>query len=98
VPPNAPFAASNVAMSALGVPVAPFGLGTVIGLAPRTTAVVMLGAGLSRLDFSNRPAVGWFVAGVVATFVALGAIGLIANRALRAVEAAAAGGGGKSRD
>jgi uncharacterized membrane protein YdjX (TVP38/TMEM64 family) len=91
LPPNAPFAASNVAMSALNVPVVPFGLGTLLGLAPRTSAVVLLGASLSQLDYSSRPAVGWFIGGLVLTVVALGALGLIANRALRAVEFAATG-------
>ena len=89
LPPNAPFAASNLAMSALGVPVGPFALGTLLGLAPRTSAVVVIGAGLSQLDFSSQPAVGWFVAGVLMTVAALGALGWMAGRALRAVQARA---------
>ncbi len=87
LPPNAPFAASNVAMAAVRVPLGPYALGTLAGLAPRTSAVVLLGAGLSVLDFSNRGQAGWFLAGVVVTFAVLGALGWMARRALADLEA-----------
>lgn len=86
LPPNPPFAASNLAMAALAVPLVPFTLGTLAGLAPRTTAVAAMGAGLSRLDLANRTQAAWLVAGLVVTVVVLVVIGWMANRALREVE------------
>ena len=89
LPPNAPFAASNVAMAALRVPVVPFALGTIVGMAPRTFVVVYAGAGLATLDLANRAQTGWFAAGLGATVFAVAVIGWMANRALRKVELAA---------
>jgi uncharacterized membrane protein YdjX (TVP38/TMEM64 family) len=89
LPPNSPFAASNLTMAALRVPLIPYLLGTAIGLAPRTSAVVYAGAGLSSLDFADRQQTGWFFGGLALTFLALGGIGWMANRALRRVEARA---------
>jgi uncharacterized membrane protein YdjX (TVP38/TMEM64 family) len=86
LPPNAPFAASNVAMAALRVPAAPYGLGTLLGIAPKASAMVVAGAGLSALDLSNRTQTGWFAAGLALTFAALGLLGLLARAALRRVE------------
>lgn len=54
-------------MAAIKVPVGPFAIGTLLGLAPRTAAVVFVGAGLSQLDFSNRQQTGMFAAGAVVT-------------------------------
>ena len=87
LPPNAPFAATNVTMAALRVPVGPYLLGTLAGLAPRTSAVVVLGAGLSALDFSSPRQAGWFAGGVAVTFIALGVVGWMARRALVDLEA-----------
>lgn len=86
LPPNAPFAATNLAMAALAVPVVPFTLGTLFGLAPRTTAVAAIGAGLSRLDLADRTQTAWMLGGVALTLVVLAVIGWMANRALRDVE------------
>lgn len=88
LPPNSPFAATNLALAAIKVPVGPFALGTVLGLAPRTAAVVFVGAGLSQLDFSNRQQTGLFAAGAVVTMAVVAILGWMANRALRRVEAA----------
>jgi uncharacterized membrane protein YdjX (TVP38/TMEM64 family) len=86
LPPNSPFAASNVAMAALGVPRIPFALGTVVGLAPRTAIVVYAGAGLSTLDFANPQQAGWFLGSLLVTLLVVVAVGWMANRALRRVE------------
>jgi uncharacterized membrane protein YdjX (TVP38/TMEM64 family) len=74
-------------MAALRVPVGPYALGTVAGLAPRTTAVVLLGASLSTLDFTDAGQAGWFAGGVLLTIAALGIIGWMARRALVDLEA-----------
>lgn len=90
LPPNSPFAASNLAMAGLRVPFVPYGLGTLLGLAPKTSAMVVAGAGLSVLDLSNRTQTGWFAAGLALTFVALGTLGVLSRAALRRVEREAA--------
>jgi len=65
------------------VPMKPFVLGTLVGLAPRALAVVGLGAGLERLDFS-RPASVWLVVlGIGATVMALVLMGWVTRQTLR---------------
>ena len=92
LPPNSPFAATNLAMAAIKVPLGPFALGTLLGLAPRTAAVVFVGAGLSTLDFADRQQTWMFAAGAVVTIVVVAVLGWMANRALKRVEAAAGAG------
>lgn len=49
LPPNSPFAVTNLAMSATGVPPAAFGLGTMLGMAPRTAVAVFIGSNIEQL-------------------------------------------------
>lgn len=44
LPPNSPFALSNLAMAAARVPFGPFVVGTVLGMAPRTGVAVVIGS------------------------------------------------------
>jgi len=89
VPPNSPFALTNLAMSSAGVARAPFLIGTAVGMAPRTLAAVLLAAaGARRGDdiaavLARDPLV--VLAGVAVAMLALGVIGLLAKRALRRV-------------
>ena len=79
--PLAPFAATNVALAALRVPIGPYLAGAAAGLAPRVVAVAVLGAGLAELDWS-RPASPWLAAaGGVATVAAVVLAGRVAARA-----------------
>jgi uncharacterized membrane protein YdjX (TVP38/TMEM64 family) len=94
LPPNAPFAASNVGMGALGVPVVPYALGTALGLAPRAGVAVYAGAGLATLDPSNLRDAGTFAASLGLTFATVLLIGWMATRALRRVESAERRAGG----
>lgn len=87
LPPNAPFAATNVALSAMRAPLVPFTLGTIAGIAPRAAAVVYAGAGLAVLDLHNRVKTGWFAAGVFITLAVVATLGWLANRALKRVDA-----------
>jgi uncharacterized membrane protein YdjX (TVP38/TMEM64 family) len=85
--PVMPFAATNLAMAAVHVPIGPFMIGTVAGMLPRVLAGVLVGAGLTRFD-PRAPTDAWpAVAGIVATVVALVVIGRIAKRALNGMEA-----------
>lgn len=82
LPPNSPFALTNLVMSASGVPRAAFLAGTVLGMAPRTIAAVWVGTQIQDWKEQDRPA--WLlVSGIVAALVVLGVIGSIAQRALR---------------
>ena len=49
LPPNSPFALTNMALSSTGVPLAAFGLGTLLGMAPRTGVAVFLGSTIETL-------------------------------------------------
>jgi uncharacterized membrane protein YdjX (TVP38/TMEM64 family) len=49
LPPNSPFAITNMALSSTGVPIAAFALGTILGMAPRTGVAVFLGSTIETL-------------------------------------------------
>ncbi|MEM8738914.1 MAG: VTT domain-containing protein [Planctomycetota bacterium] len=91
--PVVPFGATNVLCAAFGVRRGPFVVGTLVGLAPRVAAVVALGAGLERLDFSRPGGLGWLVVGVAATGLVVVVMGEATRRTLRGVTADAGGGG-----
>lgn len=84
IPTNSPFAITNLVLGSTRVHPLAYVLGTIVGLAPRTIAVVMVGAGLSQWD----PSAGskWLVvAGIIAMLIVLAIIGAIANKALHKV-------------
>ncbi len=84
--PIMPFAATNLVMAALHVPFGAFMLGTILGMIPRVTAGVLVGAGLTRVDF-RAPGESWpALVGIAATLLALFVIGRIARRALRGLD------------
>lgn len=83
--PLAPFAATNVALAAVGVGVWPFLGGSAVGLAPRIIVVALLGAGMAELDWSKPQSPLLVTAGIAATLVGLVVIGRAARRALRGV-------------
>lgn len=82
LPPSSPFAITNLVMAATRVPLGAYLLGSFVGVAPRTIAVVYIAAGLHELDF-RRLGQSWLtVAGIVATAVTVIVIGIMANRAI----------------
>lgn len=89
IPPNSPFALTNLVMSATGVARVPFLIGTALGMAPRTLAAVWLASeGAKRGDdILSVLSKDWRAAviGVTIMFVVLGVIGSIAKRALAKV-------------
>jgi uncharacterized membrane protein YdjX (TVP38/TMEM64 family) len=90
-PPNSPFAFTNLVMASVKVPLAPFMLGTMIGMAPRSALAVMVGA-IIKDQFSKdavnnaRPAWFWPVM-VGASLAVVIIVGLIANRAIKGLGA-----------
>jgi uncharacterized membrane protein YdjX (TVP38/TMEM64 family) len=86
LPPSSPFALSNVVMASSRVRIAPFLIGTVLGIAPRALAAVVVGAGLSRLDLAHPGRSGHVLIGMGLTLAALAALGWMATDALRRLE------------
>ena len=81
--PLAPFAATNVALAAVGVPPGPYVAGAALGLAPRVAAVAAFGATLAELDWTS-PRAPWLLAlGTVATVAAVAVSARLAAVALR---------------
>jgi len=89
VPPNSPFALTNLAMAASGVKLVPYVIGTALGMAPRTFAAVWLAAegakrGDNLVDLFKRDTLQIIIA-LAVTFAVLGVIGYIAKKALAKV-------------
>ena len=80
--PVVPYGSTNVLAAAFRVPMLPFILGTLIGLAPRAAAVVVLGAGLERLDAGTNVSPWLFYLGIAATLLAFVLMGWFAKRAI----------------
>lgn len=91
IPPNSPFALTNLVLASSGAKLGTYILGTAIGMAPRTGIAVWLAAagaatGASNLKelVENQP--WWAIpAAVASTIAVLAVIGSIAKRALDAV-------------
>lgn len=91
IPPNSPFALTNLVLASSGAKVGPYALGTALGMAPRTAIAVWIAsagastgaANLKELAM-NQPT--WLLLGGAAVFVlVLGVIGAIGKRALDSV-------------
>lgn len=83
--PVMPFAGTNLLMAAARVRLAPFLVGSMLGIAPRVVVVAVAGAGLSSLDPSQGGSRGLLFVGVVATVAALAVVQRLARRAVRSV-------------
>lgn len=98
MPPNSPFALTNLAMAGSGVRYLPFVLGTAIGMLPRTAVTVAIGAagkasGAADIQevIKNRGA--WYViAAIVGTVIVLGILGAMGNAAAKRLESGMAPG------
>jgi uncharacterized membrane protein YdjX (TVP38/TMEM64 family) len=93
LPPNSPFALTNLVMATTGVPLPAFVAGTLLGMLPRTAVAVALAAaaaatGAEDIQTFVRHRGPWLLAaGVVGGMAVLGVVGAIARRALRHVTA-----------
>ena len=85
LPPNSPFAFTNTLMASVKVPAVEFGLGTMLGMLPRTAIAVIIGAGLSTFSKSNLESAApkwlWAV-GIGVTLAIVLIVGIIANKAI----------------
>ncbi len=80
--PAMPFALTNFLMAAARVPLKSFVVGTFVGMLPRSSAVVLVGVGLSELTFDNPENTWLIVFGIVSTIIAVIVIGSISRHAL----------------
>jgi uncharacterized membrane protein YdjX (TVP38/TMEM64 family) len=80
--PAMPFALTNFLMASARVPLKSFIAGTFGGMLPRSTAVVLVGSGLSELSFDNPQEAWLLIFGIVATIVSIVFVTIVARRAL----------------
>lgn len=95
LPPNSPFAITNLVMASVKVRFLPYILGTLIGMAPRTAAAVYVAATLREMaaaEVAKQRPWWWIAVGIVLTIVVLVVLGSIAKRALTRVAGRRAGG------
>lgn len=87
VPPSSPFAMTNLVLAATRVPLIPYALGTLIGMAPRTAFAVWIASRIEVLSRESFKLGGWlpFVISVVVTLVVLVIIGQLASGAVQRV-------------
>ena len=86
LPPSSPFALSNVLLASSAVDFLPFLVGTVLGIAPRAGAAVVVGAGLARFDSQHPERSGQALIGIGLTLGVLLALGWLATDALRRLD------------
>ncbi|MEM1446319.1 MAG: VTT domain-containing protein [Planctomycetota bacterium] len=82
LPPNSPFALTNVAFAGLKVPFPTFVLGTLLGMSPRTILAVVIGAGLESFDTENFSNNTIFFVGLGVTVAVVVIITIMARRVL----------------
>ncbi|MGA2496637.1 MAG: VTT domain-containing protein [Tepidisphaeraceae bacterium] len=90
IPPSSPFSLTNYVMAAARVPLGPYILGTFLGLAPRTTAVVITFTGLKEFDLRHPGDSAYMGIWVVVTIVVVAIIARIAQKALHNITGAPA--------
>jgi len=85
IPPTSPFALGNFVFAATRAPLWPYVLGTAIGMAPRTGAVVWAAWHFQSLDLKENFWV--YAASATVTIAVIAAISAVANRAMRNITA-----------
>lgn len=89
LPPNSPFALTNILLSSVRVPRVPYALGTLVGMAPRTALAVYLASeikGAISKDAIPKPWWAW-VATFGTTVLVFGLLYAVASRAIARVVA-----------
>ena len=86
LPPNSPFALTNLALGVTRVPIVSVLLATALGLAPRTALAVYLAAGVEeQFSAEKPPKLAMFIATAVLTIIIVVVIGKISQNALAKV-------------
>ncbi len=92
VPPNSPFALTNLLMASVRVPMLPYALGTAVGMLPRTALVVYIGSlveGEISSDSIKSAQPGWLLpVGIAVAVLVLMILAWLGDKAIkRAVKA-----------
>ncbi len=82
VPPNGPFAMTNLLLAATRVRWGPYLIGSLLGLTPSVAAAVIVGASLSQLDLRHLDRGGPAYLSIGVSLAVVIALGWMANRAL----------------
>lgn len=89
LPPNSPFAITNLVLAGVKVARPPYLLGTLIGMTPRTVLAVMIGAGIkgafTKEAYNSAIPVWMKAAGIFVTVAIVAIIGHLANKAVERV-------------
>lgn len=85
LPPNSPFALTNLLLASLRVPVLVYLLGTFFGMLPRTAVVVYAASRLQQLSFESGADWRWIALGIVVTVGVMLILWQIARSALARV-------------
>jgi uncharacterized membrane protein YdjX (TVP38/TMEM64 family) len=88
LPPNSPFAITNLVLASAGVPRSVYLLGTAIGITPRTLLTVFIGSTIGEMTreaLSAGPPRWVIAASIVLALAAVAVIGSIARRAVERV-------------
>jgi uncharacterized membrane protein YdjX (TVP38/TMEM64 family) len=80
--PLLPFETTNALLAMCGVRPLPFLIGTVLGIAPRTAAVVFVASRVHELTLDTRPDPAWIIVGLIATVAGIAVLGIVAKHAL----------------
>jgi uncharacterized membrane protein YdjX (TVP38/TMEM64 family) len=96
LPPNSPFAMTNLVLAATRVPFPLYAFGTALGMAPRTGMVVYLASRAPEFDPARGQDWLYWSISIVVTLAVLAAIGAMANRALSRMTGATAAARGSS--
>ena len=78
-----PFALTNFLMASARVSVRSFLIGTLLGMLPRSSAMVFVGAGLSELSLDNGSDPWMVIPGIAASVVSVVLIAALSRKALR---------------
>ncbi len=84
LPPNSPFALTNLVLASVRAHRGAYILGTIAGIAPRSLLAVYIGAGVSAFTKDSLAGPKWIVlgAGVALTIIVVVVLGKIGSRAL----------------
>lgn len=88
IPPNSPFALTNLLMASARVPLPLFVIGTAVGMLPRTALVAWIGSTVESLttDSLNEAKPGWFLAVAIGlSLLVLYVLAQLGHRAIKKV-------------
>ena len=86
IPPNSPFALTNLVMASTGVSKRVFLIGTALGMAPRTAIAVWLATQVQELTDESVPKPMWLkITGIASVVVVFAILYVIGDRAVKKV-------------